>query len=120
MHVLTMAHVARGADKIQEMDDLVWANANSQLNLTHILEPIFHKVQPHCPYAEQGLAQNPDSRPQAGHRDGHAGTLPPQVHEFGISELVHGRWQRRAGVGGTVSRSYGGGVYIICKCNKMI
>lgn len=27
------------------MDDLVWANAKTQLNLTHILEPIFNKVR---------------------------------------------------------------------------
>ena len=39
-------HPCHGSDKIQEMDDLVWTNADTQLNLTHILEPIFKKVRP--------------------------------------------------------------------------
>jgi len=44
-----------GADKIQEMDGLVWANANAQLNLTHILEPIFDKVRFIFPTGFQGV-----------------------------------------------------------------
>lgn len=33
------------AEKIREMDDLVWENADSQLNLTAILQPIFNQVR---------------------------------------------------------------------------
>lgn len=32
------------ADKLQEMDDLVWSDKESNLNLTAMLDPIMHKV----------------------------------------------------------------------------
>jgi len=34
------------AAKIKEMDDVVWSDASTDLNLTSILEPIFYEVPP--------------------------------------------------------------------------
>ncbi len=36
------------AAKIKEMDDVVWSDASTDLNLTSILEPIFYEVPPYC------------------------------------------------------------------------
>ena len=37
------------AAKIKEMDDVVWSDASTDLNLTSILEPIFYEVPLFCP-----------------------------------------------------------------------
>ena len=42
---LRALHVRRAA-KLKEMDDVVWANKATDLNLTSILEPIFWQVTP--------------------------------------------------------------------------
>ncbi len=44
--MLTCALPLQRAAKLKEMDDVVWSNKATDLNLTSILEPIFWEVTP--------------------------------------------------------------------------